>query len=138
MYCKYLHGLGDVFERLRTQSAEGECELAFDLVVGLTRNANSPALGYAFEACRNVHAVAVDVALVDNNVTEVHANAKCHSAVVGGAAIADGHSTLNLRRAFDRFDHAAELGQKTVAHQFDDATVMLGYGWGNQFGMMGL
>ena len=37
------------------------------------------------------------------------------------------HSSLDIDRALNRIDDAAELGQKAIAHELEDATAMLRY-----------
>ena len=41
--------------------------------------------------------------------------------VIARAAIAYLYLALDLRRAFHGFDHAAELGQYAIAHEFYDS-----------------
>ena len=50
----------------------------------------------------------------------------CDVPVLGHAALRSAIAALDRDRAFDRVDDAAELDQHAIAHQLDDAAVMLG------------
>src|ERR1700736_1976277 len=65
----------DIFEVLSPQLAIPEIELPIDLIQNLARDGNATAIGDAFEACGDVDTVAIDIALVDNDVTEIDADA---------------------------------------------------------------
>jgi hypothetical protein len=107
----------DVLDRLLAEVLEGEVELAQHLVVDLARDADPAGRGQSLEAGGDVDAVAVDVVVLDDHVTEVDADAERDPLAVRHPVIALGHGALNLDRALDSVDHARELDQRAVAHQ---------------------
>ena len=83
-----------------------------------------PGSARAFQPRRDVHAVAVDVVALDDDVAEVDTDAKANALVLGNARLAPGHGALDLDGALHGVDHARELHQRAVAHQLDDASVV--------------
>jgi hypothetical protein len=67
----------------------------------------------------------VAVLSLHDNVAEVDAYAHVDALPVGHAVVAFGHAALEDNRAFDGIDYAGELGQDAVAHQLEDAAVVL-------------
>src|SRR6516162_218243 len=92
------------------------------MIERLPRDAYSAGFRDPFEARRDVHAIAVDILTVDNDIAEMEANAELHPF----SSRTQCCLTLNLCCAQSRFNDAAELDQDAVAHQLDDAAVMLG------------
>src|ERR1700691_3649455 len=117
---------GDVLEPLGPKTAITERQLLFYLVVGLARNADAAAFGDTFETGGNIDAVAIDVFAFDDDVADVHADAKRHLAVALSASIARRHRPLNFSSATDAFDGAGEFLKQPVAHELDNATAVLG------------
>src|ERR1700733_5077960 len=107
---------GDVLELLRPKAAITERQFLFYLVVGLARNADAAAFGDAFETGGNIDAVAIDGVAFEDDVADVHADAKRHLAVALSASIARGHRPLNFSSATDAFDGAGEFRKQPVAH----------------------
>ena len=105
---------------------EGEVELGLDLVPDVAGDADAAGLGQALEARGDVDAVAQDVAVLDDDVADVDADPERDPPVLRHGRLALGDALLNRDRAFDRIDRARELDQGAVAHQLDDAAVVLG------------
>ena len=70
--------------------------------------------------------IAVAILTLDNDIADVHADAHIDAPVVRQPLIAPRHLTLKSRRALDCVDHAAKLGEQTVAHKLENTAVMLG------------
>ena len=83
-----------------------------------------PRLGQTFEPGGDVDAVAEDVALLDDDVALVNADATLDATVRRQWFIALGQSRLHLGCAAQRVDNAGELDQEAVAGGLDDAAVM--------------
>ena len=88
--------------------------------------ANPARLGQRFEPGCNVDAVAEDVAILDDDVTDIDAHAKFDAALCRCRGVAGDHLPLHLDRTAHRVDDAGELDKQAVAGRFDDATPMLG------------
>lgn len=90
------------------------------------RNGNASRLCQLLEPCRNVDAIAVAVFVLDDDVTEIDANAHVNLLARRHTTIPFGHNALKADRALHRIDDAAEFGQQAIAHQLENAAVMLG------------
>src|SRR6516165_5390363 len=92
-------------------------------------DADTPWFGDGLEACRDVHAVAVDPRIIVNQITEVDAHAKLHAARRLDVSVAFSHSFLDCEGALDGIHDAAELSKYTVAGGVDDpSTVFADHG----------
>src|SRR6516165_357727 len=116
----------DVLELLLADVLEGEVELARDILMNASRHADAARLGQAFEPGRDVDAIAKDVAVLDDDVADVDADAELDTTVRGQRGIAFAHRRLYLGRAAQRIDDAGELDQQPIAGRLDDASVMAG------------
>ena len=83
-------------------------------------------LGDAFKAGGDVDAVAENIAVLDDDVADVDADAELDALVLRHAGIALGHAALNGDRATHGVDDAGELDQDAVARGLDDAAGMFG------------
>ena len=117
--------LGDVFDRLLAQILEIQIDLALDLCVHGPGDADAAGLRQGFQPRGDVHAVAVDVVAIDDYVAQVDADAKDYGAIFGLVLIFRRHGTLDVDRALDSVNHAGELDQRAIAHQLNDASVVL-------------
>src|SRR5207245_5866759 len=90
------HWPGDVLDLLLAQILKAEIELVAHLVAHDAADADAARLGQGFEPCRDIDAVAVDVALVDDDVAQIDADAELDAALLGDAVIAQGHLALQL------------------------------------------
>jgi hypothetical protein len=86
---------------------------------------NASRLGQRLQARGDVDPVAVDIAFVNNDIAEIHANAKLNSLCCRDALIVVGHSPLDRGGALDGVDDACELNQRAVAHELDDTPMEL-------------
>ena len=91
------------------------------------RNEHPARCSERFETGRDVDAVTVYPRLIVDDVPEVDANAKQHPAIFGRILVACRHDGLDLDRALDRADHAAEHGENTIAGRVHDAAAVAGH-----------
>ena len=108
----------DILERLLAPVLEGEVEPTRGALLNGCRNADATRLGQAFEPGRDVDPVAENVAVLDDDVAHVDANAELDAPLRWQGAIALGHGRLHLRRAAQRIDDAGELDKEAVAGGF--------------------
>ena len=118
--------LGDVLDPVLAHRLEGSASFALIWLWTLRETQIPPGSASAFEAGGDVHAVAVDVVILDDDVAEVDADAERDAPVLGQLSLALGDAVLDRDRAFDGIDDARELDQGAVAHQLDDAAAVLG------------
>jgi hypothetical protein len=105
---------------------EAGIELAGDIGMHPTRDADAARIGQAFEAGGQIHPVAEYVALLDDDVADIDAHAKFDAALCRCRGVVGAHLLLQLDRTAHRVDDAGELGKQAVAGRFDDAAPMLG------------
>ena len=120
------HRLRNVLDPVLAHRLEAKGDLVLDLVVDIARDADAAGLGQLLQSRGNVHAVAIDVVVLDDDVADVDADPEHDAPVVGLIGLALGDARPGSRGAFDRVDHASELDQRTIAGELDDAAVMLG------------
>ncbi len=120
-----MHRAGDVFQALLAEIVEGEVEAAGGVFLDAGRDADAAGLGERLEARGDIDAVAEDVAILDDNVADIDADAEL-DAVVRYAGVALGHRLLPVGRAAQRVDDAGEFDEEAVAGGFDDAAAMFG------------
>ena len=68
-----------------------------------------PGSAIPFQTRRHIHPVAIDVAAVDDDVTDIDADAKRDPLLWIDLCVASRHPALDLNGATQRVDHAPEL-----------------------------
>jgi len=97
-----------------------------DLIVHDARDADPAGHSDPLEPRGDVDAVAVNVAVLDDHITRVDANAVLNSLVLGRSMVLYRHPLLHSEGAGDRFDNAREFDEDSVAGRFDEAPLVLG------------
>src|SRR5262249_54027377 len=120
------HRPRDVLQLLLTRVLEVHVELVAHLTVGVVGNANAARLRDVFEPSSDVDAVAENVTVLNDNVTDVDADTELDALVGSHSRVALGHTALQLDGAPDGIHGANELDQNPVASTFDDASAMFG------------
>ena len=115
----------DALYLVMSRILEGKVQLAPDLLVHDIRNADPVGLGQRFQPGGDVDAVAKDVVRLDNNVADVHADAKADAFVFPDSGITADHAPLHFGRAHHGFDNARELDEHPVAGGFDYPPIVL-------------
>ncbi len=87
-------------------------QLVADMVAHGPGNADAAGLGERFQARRDIDAVAKDVAVLDDDVAEIDADAKPDAPLVGRLGLAVDHPALHLGGATHRVDDAREFHQQ--------------------------
>src|SRR5262249_18034806 len=120
------HWPSDIFQPLLAGILQRDVELAAHLPLGVIREANAAGLGHSLEARRHIHAIAEDVSAVENDVTDIDADAELDALVGRQILVAFAHAALNVEGATERVHDAAELDQHAVAGGLDDPPAVLG------------
>src|SRR5262249_53003777 len=114
-----------VLDLLFAEIVDGDVEAVAHLLVRRGTEANPARHSQRFEPSRNVDAVAEDVAILDDDVTDIDAHPKFNSALCRYCGVAGDHLPLHLDRTTHRVYYAGELDKEAVAGGLDDATPML-------------
>ena len=120
------HRAGDVFQFLFAEIVEGEVEPARRVLLHPRRDANPAGLGQGFEPGGDVDPVAENVAVLDDDIADIDADAEFDPFRSGDPGIAPGHRLLPFARAAQGVDHAGELDEEAVAGGLDQPAAMLG------------
>jgi hypothetical protein len=115
----------DILEFLLTTILERGAELATHLPVGIVGHADAAGLGDTFEPRRNVDAVAVNIAFLDDDVANMDADSEFDALVLRQRCVTLDHTVLNFNSTPCGVDGACELDQDTIAGSLDDATAMI-------------
>jgi hypothetical protein len=99
---KHLHRLGDVLELALAQILEQDLGRAVDEIAHRARDVDRARLGDVLEPRRHVHAVALDVAVLDHDVAEIDADAEFDALPLGDVGVARRHAVLHVDRAAHR------------------------------------
>ena len=121
-----MHRARDVLERPFAEILEGQRQLVLHVVAHGARDADAARLGQRLESRGDVHAVTVNVVILDDDVAEIDPDPEPDLPVRRHVPSALRHALLQLDRAADGVDHTGELDQRAVAHELDDAAVVLG------------
>jgi hypothetical protein len=101
--------LGDVLELGRAEIGYSEIKPALDLPVGLLGQTDRAGLGDALQPRRDIDAVAHQIAVTFlDDIAHVNAHPELDAAILRHARIAFDEPCLNLDRAANRVEHAAE------------------------------
>src|SRR6185437_10766255 len=106
-----------------------------DMVAHGARHAYPARLRHSFEAGRYIHTVAVDIAVLDNHVSEIDADAEHDFLLFGDAAIALSHAALDGDRTSHGFNDTRELEQ-TISGRLYDTAFVFGYFRVDEFAAM--
>ena len=127
----------DVLEALLAEVVKLGIDFAAHLAEGVLRDADAAGLGDAFEPSRDVDAIAVDVAVFDNDVAEVHSDPEGDPLFFRCPGIAFGHPTLEGDRTGDGLNDAREFDEDAITGCLDDAALVFGNLGVDEFAAMG-
>ena len=74
---------------------------------------------FRFQPCRDVHAIAIEIIAIDDQVAEMQPDPKHDGGVFGLILIGVSHRLLELDGGAQRIHGAGKLDQRTVARQLD-------------------
>src|SRR5215468_6590907 len=100
------NGVSYVLQVLRSEIFKSGIEFSLHLIEDHSGNANAAGIGQLFKPRCNVHAVAVDVASVDDDVTDIDSNSEHDRLVVRNLQVALCNAALNGNRALHSVDRA--------------------------------
>jgi hypothetical protein len=86
----------------------------------------------------NIDAIAIDIALIDDDVTDVDADAEFDPAIFGHVRVVLDHGPLDFHGATNCINRTRKFDQNAVAHGFEDTPPMFRQAWINQFAATGL
>ncbi|MFO0997764.1 MAG: hypothetical protein U1F33_13870 [Alphaproteobacteria bacterium] len=115
-----LDGPGDVLHFALAHILEGKSQLVAHLVPYDAAHPDAARLSERFETSRDIDAITVNVAALDDHVADVDADAELDALTLRDICVPRGHPSLDLNGAGDGIDDARELDECAIAHQLDD------------------
>ncbi len=103
------------------------------MAVDFLRDADAAGLGQRFQPRRDVDPVAVDVAVLGDDVAQIEADPENEAAFLGLTRFVLGQLVLPGHRAGEPVDRACKLDQQTVAEQLDHPSVVFRDQWLEKF-----
>ncbi len=101
-------------------------QFALDLVVDLAGYADAAGFRDPLKPCGDVHAIAKDIVVVDDDVADVNADAKFDPEVVRYVGVLHCHAALEFHGATHGLHHAGKLDKHAVAGSLHNAPAMRG------------
>src|SRR5260370_14380739 len=106
--------------------------VAQDVPIGMVGHADHARFGDALKEGSNVGAITEDVAVIENDVTDMNADPEFDRMIRRHGRILLGHAALDFNRTAHRIDGAGKLDQHAVTSRLDDVASMRSYGGVNE------
>ena len=116
---EHLDRARNVFYGLLPARLDFYWNLVAHLIRGRAGNIDAARFGQCLDAGGDVHAVAIDVIAVDDDITDIDADPELDGVVFGAARIEFAKLFLDLDRTGDGVDRACEFDQRSVTHELD-------------------
>jgi len=116
----------DILQALLADALEGAIEPTLDPVVHKARDADPSGLGNPLQPRGDVGAVTVNIAIFDDHIARIYADAELDSLVLAARVVVSRNIPVQRDGAGDGFDHALKLDKQPVAGGLDDASLVLG------------
>jgi len=104
-----LHGLCDIFEVLQPHIITDNLNLAPNLPVGVVGHAHTARFCDGFKTSRNVDAIAEDIIVIEDNVSDVNTDTKLYPLVRRGSRVSFVHTALDFNSTADGIHSARKL-----------------------------
>ena len=119
----------DVLNPLLAREDEAAAQLALEVVVGGPRDRGATRGRELLEAGGDVHPVAEQVPTLDDHVAKVDPNPEHYPPLGLHLGLPQPDASLHRDGTGHGVHHRAELHDGTVAHELDDAALVLGQEW---------
>ncbi len=119
------HRTIDILHLLFSKILEPEFEAIAHLVMNGPGNVDAARIGHCLQPGRDIHPVAIDVVAVDRHIAKIDADAELDPLPFRHAGIAIGDCLLNLAGGPHRLHDARKFREQAIAHELDDAPMML-------------
>ena len=136
-HAERLHRPLDVLERKAAEIVEGAFSRPATASCTVTRDHDAAGRRFGLQARRHVHAIAVEVVAIHDQVAKVQADAEHDGGVLGLVPVGLGHGLLELDGGAQSVHGAWELDQGAVAGQLDQPSAMASQNGLQPLGPMG-
>ncbi len=122
------HRFSNVLKRLHPEVVADHFDFAPNLTIGVVRQTNITWLGNTLQPSGNIDTVAEDIVLIENDITDVDADAELDPLILRRDGTLFGHTALDFNCTAHRIDGAGKLDQHSVTGCLDNAPTMGGDG----------
>jgi hypothetical protein len=130
---KKTNGATYIFKRLLTQILDGDFETIGDLCCHRAGDADTAHIGKLFNPRSNIHTVAENVAVFENDIAKIDADPEFDPPILRHVRISPLHALLDFHGALYCISYALELHEHAVARGLDDPALVLCDGGIDQF-----
>jgi hypothetical protein len=117
----------DVLDFLGTDVFEDVWQLVVYVITNDLAHADLSGFGEPFDTYRNIDAIAENVVIIDDDVTDIDTDPKLDLVFRRHAGIALRHASLDVNGTIHGVHHAGKLQQKAVTGSLDDSAAVLRY-----------
>ena len=121
----YPNRIGDVLEHDISAVRERFIDAIADVFEYASGNRDTAWFSSLLEASGDIHAVAQNIVVSDDNVAEIYARSEHDALRIVDPLIAINDAPLNFNNALRRVDDRRKLQKQAVAHRLDDAAAEL-------------
>ena len=121
-----LHRSRNILKLLVTCVLETDVDLALHVLLHAAGDADATGLSKSLKTCCYVDAVPKNVAVVDDDVADIDADAELDPAIFGNGGVSLGHGALDFHGAAHCIDRTCKLDQRAIACSLDNAAAMFG------------
>src|SRR5262245_31612973 len=123
---EHLHRSRDVLERDLALVVETHIDPVTDLIMNSTRDRNASRDSDAFEPRCNIDAITEDIVVVDDDVSQMDADAELDPLGLRYLRVLVSHAALNFDGASRCIDGTGKFDEHAIASGLDDAAAMFG------------
>ena len=112
--------LSNVLDRMRSKIGETDIELAVYLIENASGNTDTTRISKVLDPCGNVHAIPINAVIFVDDLSQIYADTKNHTTIIGQFAIFYFQYILGFDSAIEGIQGTAEFGQDIVTRCIDD------------------
>ena len=137
-HLEHMDRSGNVFHSVLAKVGEDYVKLVPDLIIRCARNTHTSWFAKSLQSRRDIHVIAEDVVLIDDNVSNIYSDPENDAIVDRNRGIAADHALLNGNRTLDGINNTGKLHKQAIACGFENPTILIGYYRINEGPAMGL
>ena len=118
------HRLRNILQPLLPGVLEGGVDPPLCVFLNASRNADAAGLGYAFQTNCDVHSIAENVTLIDDDVAYIDADTEVNSPVPRYPDVALGHAALDIEGATHGIHGAPKFDESTIPRALHNPAIV--------------
>src|SRR5262245_49389308 len=122
-----MNRIGDVFDCLSAKIVEANFNFAPYLIIDAARNADAARIGQRLKSRRDVYAIAIEVAPLNDDIAQIDADTQQNGALLGQTIIRLSELLLKVEGASNGLDRTSKFNQNAVPHNLHKTAVVMRY-----------